>query len=57
MATSTLFQLPGDGATTLAVLRRLLEALPVYGLEVGPDIEAVPTALQDLLASLRSETR
>jgi hypothetical protein len=49
VAVSTLLQLPGDGATTLAVLRELLATLPVYTLEVGPDVEAIPEAIGALI--------
>jgi hypothetical protein len=51
VAGSTLLQLPGDSATTLAVLRELLSTLPVYTLEVGPDVAAIPEAIGALIAA------
>lgn len=39
---STLFQLPAASAVTLAALTALLEQLPVFELEVGPDVTAIP---------------
>jgi hypothetical protein len=52
---STLLQLPGDSAATLAVLRELLATLPVYTLEVGPDVAAIPEAIGALIATLTAE--
>jgi hypothetical protein len=49
IAVSTLLQLPGDSAATLAVLRELLAMLPVYALEVGPDVESIPEAISALI--------
>jgi hypothetical protein len=49
IAVSTLLQLPGDSATTLTVLRELLATLPVYTLEVGPDVAAIPAAIGALI--------
>lgn len=46
---SMLFQLPADGHSTLAAIRRLLDKLPVYALDVGPDIERVPELLLSML--------
>lgn len=39
---STLFQLPAASAVTLGALTGLLEHLPVFELEVGPDVAAIP---------------
>jgi hypothetical protein len=55
VAVSTLLQLPGDSATTLSVLRELLTALPVYALDVGPDVAAIPEAIGELIATLTAE--
>ena len=55
IAVSTLLQLPGDSATTLSVLRELLATLPVYTLEVGPDVAAIPEAIGALIATLTAE--
>ncbi len=41
VAVSTVFQLAGDQATTLAALRALTSQLPVFSLEVGPDLPRV----------------
>jgi hypothetical protein len=49
IAVSTLLQLPGDSATTLTVLRELLATLPVYTLDVGPDVAAIPEAISALI--------
>lgn len=55
IAVSTLLQLPGDSAATLTVLRELLATLPVYVLEVGPDVAAIPEAIGELIATLTTE--
>lgn len=55
IAVSTLLQLPGDSAATLTVLRELLATLPVYALEVGPDVAAIPEAIGELIATLTTE--
>jgi hypothetical protein len=55
VAVSTLLQLPGDSATTLSVLRELLMTLPVYALDVGPDVDAIPEAIGELIATLTAE--
>jgi hypothetical protein len=49
IAVSTLLQLPGDSAATLTVLRELLATLPVYSLDVGPDVAAIPEAISVLI--------
>lgn len=46
---SMLFQLPADGRSTLAAISKLLDKLPVYSLDVGPDIARVPELLVSLL--------
>jgi hypothetical protein len=55
IAVSTLLQLPGDSAATLTVLRELLATLPVYALDVGPDVAAIPEAISALIATLAAE--
>jgi hypothetical protein len=55
IAVSTLLQLPGDSATTLTVLRELLATLPVYTLDVGPDVAAIPEAISALIETLAAE--
>lgn len=39
---STLFQLPAASAVTLGALTALLDHLPVFELEVGPDVSTIP---------------
>lgn len=48
-AISTLFQLAGGADLTLEVLSTLIERLPVFRLEVGPDIERVPERLAEAI--------
>ncbi len=55
IAVSTLLQLPGDSATTLTVLRELLATLPVYALDVGPDVAAILEAIGALIETLAAE--
>lgn len=43
---SMLFQLPGDARTTLAALGALIGRLPVFALDVGPDVQRIPERLQ-----------
>ena len=50
--TSSLSQLPGASATTLAALRPAFDRLPCYELEVGPDLQQIPAALTELIESL-----
>lgn len=45
LAPSTLFQLPGARPGTLGAIAAAIGGLPVYGLEVGPDLPAIPAAL------------
>ncbi len=49
LAPSSLYQLPGPRPGGLAALATAIEGLPVWGLDVGPDIERVPEALARLL--------
>lgn len=39
---ATIFQLPAASATTLQALTGLFERLPVFELEVGPDVASIP---------------
>lgn len=52
IVTSSLSQLPGASATTLAALRPLFDRLPCYELDTGPDLERIPAVLTALLAEL-----
>ena len=49
MAPSTVFQLPAAGADTLAALAALLEALPVFVLRTGTDLDGIPRAIESVL--------
>lgn len=55
VVTSSLSQLPGASATTLAALRPLFDRLPCYELAVGPDVERIPVVLTALLGELAAE--
>ncbi len=48
-AASSLLQFPGIRAGALAALRRALDGVPVWGLEVGPDVERIPDAIDATL--------
>ena len=43
---STLFQLPGARQSSLAAIAAILRRVPVFGLEVGPNFDAIPAALR-----------
>ena len=45
LAPSTLFQVPGARGSSLGVIAEILRRVPVFGLDVGPDFEAIPAAL------------
>ena len=45
LAPSTLFQLPGARQSSLGTIAAILRRVPVFGLEVGPDLDAIPGAL------------
>lgn len=55
VVTSSLSQLPGASATTLAALRPLFDRLPCFELETGPDVERIPLVLTALLSELAAE--
>ena len=40
LAPSTLFQLPGARQTSLSVIAGILKSVPVFGLDVGPDLDS-----------------
>lgn len=54
LAPSTLLQLRGTRAGALAAMGRLTRRLPAWTLPVGPDIDAIPAALTDLLSGTRA---
>lgn len=54
VVTSSLSQMPGASAATLAALRPVFDALPSYVLEVGPDLESIPAEITGLLERLRA---
>jgi hypothetical protein len=49
---STVFQMHTRGQDSLARARRLLEQVPSYRLELGSNLESIPHAVADLLATL-----
>ena len=51
LAPSSVLQLPGTGATALAVMREVCERVPSYLLELGADIDAIPAVLDGLLST------
>jgi hypothetical protein len=51
LAPSSLYQLPGSRPGELAALSSAIDGLAVWDLEVGPDVDQVPEALDDLLAA------
>ena len=50
LAPSTLFQLPGARPGAFGAIAAAIRHLPVFGLEVGPDLESIPEALRAALA-------
>jgi len=50
IAPSTIFQLPGTGAHTLAAIARLLADVPCYELRLGARLEDIPQAIGRALA-------
>ena len=51
LAPSTLMQVPGAGPELLEALRRLLEAVPAFHLDLGPDPASLPPLIGEILAS------
>ena len=54
LAPSTLFQLPGARQGSLGTIAAILRRVPVFGLEVGPDLDAIPGALLPAIEGLRT---
>ncbi len=52
LAPSTLLQMPGDRASALRTMARLVERVPCYELELGADVSAIGPLLSDLLEEL-----
>jgi hypothetical protein len=52
LAPSTVLQMHTRGQDSLARIRRLVQAVPSYQLQLGSDIESIPRAISDLLAEL-----
>ena len=50
LAPTTLFQLPGAGREALQMMGALVQSVPGYVLEVGPDLDEVVGAIRHLLA-------
>lgn len=49
---STMSQLAGADAGSVALMTQLAERLPCYHLELGPDLAGIPPVIADLLAAL-----
>jgi hypothetical protein len=47
LAPSSVLQAPGGDSATVAALGRLVRAVPTFSLEVGPDLEAIPAAIEE----------
>jgi hypothetical protein len=54
VAPSTMAQLPSSDGQDLARLKRLVQSLPAYTLEVGTDLKQIPATILELLARLGS---
>ena len=54
LAPSTIFQLPGAGAHTMAILARLARQVPAFALRLPPDPRDAPPLLAQLLAEVNS---
>lgn len=52
VAPSTTRQLPGSADRALAAIAHLVRRLPAFALEVGPDLDAIPPLVRELLAEL-----
>jgi hypothetical protein len=52
---STIKQLAGAGPAAVQVLKRLVEKLPNYYLELGTDLSQIPGTILDLLATLDND--
>ena len=54
LAPSTVLQLVGDKQQTMQQLSQLVRQLPCYRLALGREIQAIPAAIAELLATLRN---
>ncbi len=52
LAPSSIFQVPGAGASALSAMAAIVRSLPAYSLELGPDRAAAPDSVSTLLAEL-----
>ena len=57
LAPSTVFQLHTRGGDSLLRMRRLVELVPTYLLELGSDVSSIPTAIASLLRGTELSTR
>jgi hypothetical protein len=55
LAPSTVFQMHTRGQDSLMRVRRLVETVPSYTLELGSDMASIPRAISDLLTRLGSD--
>lgn len=56
LAPSSVLQLPGGGATAMAMLGRLVRTTPCIELRLGTDLTRIPGRIDDLLQQLGSST-
>ena len=52
LAPSTIFQLPGAAASGLAAMSRVVERVPAFRIDLGTELDNVPAAIAEVLASL-----
>jgi hypothetical protein len=52
LAPSTVLQMHVEGQDSLLRMRRLVQSVPCFLLEAGPDIPSIPRAISELLAAL-----
>jgi hypothetical protein len=49
LAPTTLFQLPGAGSSAMKAMARLVRQVPCYALELGTEVERIPTVIHEFL--------
>lgn len=55
LAPSTIFQLHTADQRALSEMSRLIERVPCYALELGSDVQTIPSAIANLLSTLPSD--
>ena len=53
LAPSTIFQLPTPGPAAFQQMKRLVQQVPSYVLELGQEVDSVPQLITDLLSDLQ----